>query len=194
MDFQVGVLARYPMSTTEPLLERLDRALSAARSSNLPVIFVRLAFPSQNITIPAENLLFSPLADRPEFFDGAAEAQVHPSVKPAPGEVVLVKKRASAFCGSNLAELVSSLHVKHLVLAGVSTSGVVLSTVRDAADRDFGLTVLADACADRDEEVHRVLCTKVLPMQALVTTVDDWISTLPSPATGGDQTGSRVKK
>jgi hypothetical protein len=38
--------------------------------------------------------------------------------------------------------------------------------------------VLADACADRDEEVHRVLTEKVFPRQALVTTADEWIESL----------------
>src|SRR5690348_17878292 len=47
-----------------------------------------------------------------------------------------------------------------LVLCGISTSGVVLSTLRQAADLDFGLTVLRDACADADDEVHRVLTEK----------------------------------
>lgn len=65
-----------------------------------------------------------------------------------------------------------------LVLAGISTSGVVLSTVRQAADLDYRLTVLADACADGDHEVHRVLLEKVFPRQAVVTTTDEWASTL----------------
>src|ERR1044071_743246 len=49
--------------------------------------------------------------------------------------------------------------------AELPTSGVVLSTLREAADRDFGLTVLADACLDNDPEVHRVLTEKVFPAQ-----------------------------
>ena len=65
--------------------------------------------------------------------------------------------------------------IKHLVLTGVATSGVVLSTVREAADKDYRLTVLADACADSDGEVHRVLTTKVFPRQADVISVDKWI-------------------
>ncbi|HEY3883138.1 MAG TPA: isochorismatase family protein, partial [Trebonia sp.] len=65
-----------------------------------------------------------------------------------------------------------------LVLAGISTSGVVLSTLRQAADLDYRLIVLEDACADRDDEVHRVLTGKVFPRQAVVTTADEWIAAL----------------
>ncbi|HWF24091.1 MAG TPA: isochorismatase family protein, partial [Solirubrobacteraceae bacterium] len=53
-------------------------------------------------------------------------------------------------------------------LAGISTSGVVLSTVRDAHDKDYRLIVLADLCADRDAQVHEVLTSKVFPRQAEV--------------------------
>ena len=62
-----------------------------------------------------------------------------------------------------------------MVLTGISTSGVVLSTLREAADKDYQLTVLADCCADGDEEVHHVLTTKVFPRQADVFTVDEWV-------------------
>ena len=55
---------------------------------------------------------------------------------------------------------------------------MVLSTLRQAADLDFRLVVLADACADGDPEVHRVLTEKVFPRQAQVTTTDDWVATL----------------
>lgn len=51
-----------------------------------------------------------------------------------------------------------------------------LSTLGQAADLDFGLTVLADGCLDADTEVHRVLTEKVFPRQAEVTTVADWVA------------------
>ena len=61
--------------------------------------------------------------------------------------------------------------VDTLILAGISTSGVVLSTVRDGADRDYALYVLSDATADRDATVHACLMEKVFPRQAEVISV-----------------------
>lgn len=52
--------------------------------------------------------------------------------------------------------------------------GVVLSTLRQAADLDFGLTVLADGCLDADADVHRVLTEKMFPRQADVLTINEW--------------------
>lgn len=68
--------------------------------------------------------------------------------------------------------------IRHLVLCGIATSGVVLSTVREAADKDYRLTVLADLCADTDAEVHSVLIGKVFPRQARVTSAAEWLESL----------------
>jgi nicotinamidase-related amidase len=64
------------------------------------------------------------------------------------------------------------------VLTGIATSGVVLSTVREAADKDYRLTVLSDGCADLDPEVHSVLMGKVFPRQADVLTAMQWVDGL----------------
>jgi len=60
------------------------------------------------------------------------------------------------------------------IVSGVSTSGVILSTVRWLADADFNITVIRDCCADRDHDVHTMLCNKV---RTLATRVSDWIHT-----------------
>jgi nicotinamidase-related amidase len=88
---------------------------------------------------------------------------------------VITKRRTGPFSTTDLGAVLSSHDIHTLVLMGVSTSGVVLSTVRWAADLDFRLLVLADCCADRDEEVHRVLCEKVFPRQATVGTADEFV-------------------
>ena len=91
-----------------------------------------------------------------------------------PEEMIITKKRVSAFTGSDLEVVLRSLDIKQLILTGIATGGVVLSTLREAADKDYKLTVIADCCADRDDEVHRILTTKVYPRQALVVTAGEW--------------------
>lgn len=93
---------------------------------------------------------------------------------PEPGDILVTKRRVSAFAGSDLDMVLRSNDIDHLVLTGIATSGVVLSTLRQAADLDFTLTVLSDGCLDNDPEVHQVLTEKVFPIQAEVTTVADW--------------------
>jgi nicotinamidase-related amidase len=55
------------------------------------------------------------------------------------------------------------------VLTGVSTSVVVLSTLRQAFDLDYRILVASDCCADPDREVHDMLLSRVFPRQATVT-------------------------
>jgi nicotinamidase-related amidase len=55
---------------------------------------------------------------------------------------------------------------------------VVLSTARHAADADYRLVIVEDCCADRDDEVHRVLTEKVFVRQATVTSASDLTAAL----------------
>ena len=64
---------------------------------------------------------------------------------------------------------------------GIATSGVVLSTVRWAADMDYQVVVVSDASADMDSEVHRVLTQKVFPTQATVVTTESMVKALALP-------------
>jgi nicotinamidase-related amidase len=180
MDVQQGVVERFGQPG---LLDRLAEALAAARSAGVPVVFVRVAFRSGFPEVSTANRSFSVLAATAGdgFGENSLATQIHPALAPRPGEPVVVKKRVSAFTGSDLEVLLHSMNVGHLVLTGIATSGVVLSTLREAADRDYQLTVLADGCADGDEEVHRVLLHKVFPRQAAVTTIQEWAATLNAP-------------
>lgn len=87
----------------------------------------------------------------------------------------MTKRRVSGFSGSDLDCVLRGLNVDSLVLAGVATSGAVLSTVRQAADLDYSMTVIGDLCWDPDPEVQRVLVDKVFPRQASVLSTEQWI-------------------
>ncbi len=175
MDLQNGVLERYPEAQRLALLDRVGAATATARTEGIPVVYVRLAFRPGMPEISPRNLLFSRVAQMGGFGEGDEGTRIHPAIAPTPEDTVVLKKRASAFSGSDLGVVLRSLGVTHLVLSGLATSGVVLSTLREAADLDYELTVLADACADHDDEVHRLLCERVFPLQARVTTVAEWI-------------------
>ncbi len=82
----------------------------------------------------------------------------------------MTKHRVGAFLGTDLDMILKAHRVETLILSGIATSGVVLSTVRHAADADYSLVVASDCCSDRDEELHRVLMDKVLSKQAAVVT------------------------
>jgi nicotinamidase-related amidase len=175
MDVQNGIVERFGDANS---LKPVQVALKAARDHGLRVIFVRVAFRPGYPDVNPRNLSFSAIRDRGGMDEQSPSTQIWDGVKPIDNEPVVVKRRVSAFAGSGLELLLRSLDVDHLVLTGIATSGVVLSTLRQAADLDYRLTVLKDACLDGDPEVHRVLTEKIFPRQATVTTVAEWMGSL----------------
>ena len=177
MDFQHGIVESIDAPS---VVEAADRAAKAARAAGIPVMFVRVAFRPGYPEAAESNASFSGLVSRAgdAMTQDHPATQVHAALSPQGGEPVITKRRVSAFSGSDLDVLLRAAGADTLILAGIATSGVVLSTLRQAADLDYRLTVLEDACADRDPEVHRVLTEKVFPRQAVVTTTDEWIASL----------------
>jgi nicotinamidase-related amidase len=175
MDFQQSIVDRIG---DQAVVDAAGRAADGARASRI-MMFVRVAFRAGYPEVAASNVGFSAAAKAGDSMtQDHPHTQLHPALAARPDEPVIVKRRVSAFAGSDLDVLLRGAGADTLVLAGIATSGVVLSTLRYAADQDYHLVVLADACADRDEEVHRVLLEKVFPRQATVSTTDEWIKSL----------------
>jgi nicotinamidase-related amidase len=171
MDVQKSIVDRYP---DPAYLPRLRTAVDAARGAGLPVIHVGIGFRAGFPEINPRNRIFGAIRNSGRF--GGDGLEFHPDVAPAAEGIVVTKRRVSAFAGSDLELVLRASEIDTLVLTGIATSGVVLSTLRQAADLDFDLTVLSDGCLDGDPEVHRVLTEKVFPRQAEVRTVDEWVA------------------
>ncbi|MGH1555160.1 cysteine hydrolase family protein [Streptomyces sp. L7] len=173
MDVQRVIVDRYP---DPAYLPRLRKAIDTARADGVPVIHVTVGFRPGAPEVSARNKMFGRLAK-------ASSCRPPPSRRDPPGRGTRTRRhprhqapRVSAFAGSDLDMVLRANDIDHLVLTGIATSGVVLSTLRQASDLDFTLTVLSDGCLDNDPEVHRVLTEKVFPMQADVTTVGQWVA------------------
>jgi nicotinamidase-related amidase len=159
-------------------LPRLRRAIDAARAASIPVIYVVIGLRPGQPEVSARNKVLTAAVRAGLFTEGAPGTEIHPDVAPRPGDVVVTKRRGSAFSGSDLDLVLRARGIDSLVLTGIATSGVVLYTLCQANDSDFGLTVLADACLDTDPEVHRVLIEKLFPQWADVVTVNDWLKAI----------------
>jgi nicotinamidase-related amidase len=180
MDVQQGIVDRF--GGDEGYLPRLAAAIEAARAAGIRVIYVTVAFRAGYPEVSERNKSFAAISGSGRFADGDPGSAIHPAVAPAPGDLIVTKRRVSAFTGSDLEVVLRAGSIDRLVLAGIATSGVVLSTLRQAADLDYRLTVLADGCLDADAEVHRVLVEKVFPRQADVVRIADWTASLATAA------------
>jgi nicotinamidase-related amidase len=171
MDYQPAIIGRLP--DPERLLERANQAIAAARGAAATVGYVRVALADDDYAqVPASNRTFAAIAASRAMHHEAAETAVDERVAPQPDDIVVRKTRVGAFSTTDLHEQLCERGIDTLILAGISTSGVVLSTVRDAADRDYRVLVLEDASADPDTEVHQLLTGKVFPRQADVIVTD----------------------
>jgi len=173
MDVQSATVKMLKDSTQ--FLNTVAKAIQTARNNKMPVIYVVVGFRKGFPEVSPNNKSFSQLKNGAMGLDTEEATQIPDSIKPQTGDFVVTKRRVSAFTGSDLEVVLRSLDIKHLVLTGIATSGVVLSTLREAADKDYRLTVLSDCCADRDEEVHRMLMTKVFVRQAEVISSEEFV-------------------
>jgi nicotinamidase-related amidase len=172
MDVQPGVVDRVPDSAA--YVARVTAAVQGARSHAVPVIQVVVGFRPGMPEISAKNQVFGPYkAAQPAML-----IEPKPVIAPEGSDLVVTKRRVSAFTGSDLEVLLRGGEINHLVLCGIATSGVVLSTLLEAADKDYGITVLSDLCSDADPEIHTVLMGKVFPRRAKVLSGAEWAAGL----------------
>jgi nicotinamidase-related amidase len=169
MDYQPAVLDL--VSDGDKLIGHANEAIDVAHRHGITVGFVRIAFEDDDYAIvPATNTSFAAVAAARQLHVSSAAMALHPDLAVRPGDIVVRKTRVGAFSTTNLDEQLTNLGVTTLILAGLTTSGVVLSTVRDAADRDYRLILLSDCISDPRQEAHTVLMEQVFPGQADIVT------------------------
>lgn len=169
MDFQKVLLENYvPIEQVDSVLANTASMIAAARAVHMPVIYVMVAFRPGYPEVSARNRLFTLLKQSGLFAPGRVDTAIHPAVAPADDEAVVIKHRVSAFTGTDLETLLRANGIQTLVLAGITTGGVVLSTARQAFDLDYRVVVAGDCCADPEDDVHQMLLDKVLVQHAEV--------------------------
>jgi nicotinamidase-related amidase len=184
-DYQNGILGMLSEGKEE-LLSKAVSVLEAARAhateQNMLIIHVGVRFRPGHPEIPSAtgSKTFSMAKKNNMLVEGTPGADHEASVAPKNGEISVSKRRVGAFSTTDLQTILHANGVSKIYLAGISTSGVILSTVRDAADKDYEIVVIRDACADMDPEVHRVLIEKVFPRQAEIITSEQFIASVSS--------------
>jgi nicotinamidase-related amidase len=181
MDCQTGIVSIYAKPPDE-FLERASTVLRAARRTGMSVVHVQVGFRRGLPEVSSRNKLFAAIkssAQHQKLFEGAAGA-INPALGPEVDDLVVTKHRVSAFAGTDLEMLLRARDIDTLVLFGIATSGVVLSTLLDACDADYRLVVIADCCTDLDAELHRALIDRLFPQRAAVVTAAEFVGALQS--------------
>jgi nicotinamidase-related amidase len=175
MDCQTGILSVYTTSNDDFIM-RASGALTAARTAGMLIIQVQVGFRPGLPEVSSHNKLFAAVkSSKPhqEFFQGSSGA-IHPALGPESTDMIVTKHRVSAFVGTDLEMLLRANEIETIILFGIATSGVVLSTLLQASDADYRLVVIADCCADLDMELHRTLLERFFPTRAEVITTEEF--------------------
>jgi nicotinamidase-related amidase len=146
----------------------------------MTLIHVQVGFRPGLPEIGVRNPLFAAIKSSPQWqqiFQGTAGA-IHAAVAPQGEDIVIVKRRVSAFAGTDLDMILRAREVETLILMGIATSGVVLSTLLHATDADYRVIVVKDGCTDHDPEVHACLTEKIFPRLGTVVNAGELIEAL----------------
>lgn len=143
-----------------PYYERIRREvtpnvrklLTAARQAGVTVIYLTTCAP-----VPGSSAQVQGEAERgvPLALPGSRDAEILAEIVPQRGDIVVTKHTSGAFNSSALDRVLRNLGIEVLVIAGVATHRCVELTARDAADRGYGIILVADACADFTTELHQ---------------------------------------
>lgn len=181
MDLQTAIVGIYTKDQPD-FVGRVAGVLKGARDNGVRVIHVQVGFRPGLPEVSTRNQLFGAIKTSlqwQQLFAGSAGA-IHPEVAPAGDEPVITKHRASAFWGTDLDMILRANEIDSLILLGIATGGVVLSTLLDASDADYKLAVVKDCCADQDPALHACLIEKVFPRRASVMTAQEIVALMHS--------------
>jgi nicotinamidase-related amidase len=154
------------------------RVLDAARAARVPVLFTTIAFE------PGERTAWLAKAPGLAVLGAGSElVEIDARLEPGEGEPVLVKKGASAFFGTDLAERLRDLRVDTVVICGATTSGCVRASVVDSVQNDFPTLVVREAVGDRARPPHDANLFDIDQKYGDVISLDDavaYLSALPA--------------
>jgi len=153
-------------------LDRVETAISRARTQSIPIVYLRLGFKPDYSDCPEGSPLISGSRKFGILKLGTPSSDFPDRIKPQLDDTVVPKNRISPFYGTNLDQVLRQKGAKTLLLAGVATDLVVKSAAMEGHDRDYSVVVLSDCCAAGSQGAHDAALASMKQF-AKVTTLDD---------------------
>jgi nicotinamidase/pyrazinamidase len=129
------------------ILLNLQRLLNESRKRGFPVLFACDSFLKEDFIFKGRMKMHS--------LRGTEGAEVVDDLKPEPTDIILPKRRFSAFFKTDLDQTLRTLGVDTIVVTGITTEVCVLMTVMDGLSHDFSAILLEDCSASRSKEFHQ---------------------------------------
>ncbi|KWF22430.1 isochorismatase family cysteine hydrolase [Burkholderia pseudomultivorans] len=168
MHYQTDILGLFP-SVAPTLLANTRALCDAARASGVGVYFANLRFSPGYPEVSPLNKNGQGIKQLGLFIDDAPS----PELGRRDDEPLIFAHRASVFFGTDLQARLAAQRIDSLIMAGIASTGVVLSSVAHASDADFRLYTVKDCCYDPDPVVHEHLFATAFETRTTVLSLDD---------------------
>lgn len=169
-------------------VERIVELIAACRQAGVPVVHV-VGTAAERSGVPPWRAGGGGRREAPGEGPGALARRlsgydVVPQAAPVAGEAVLAKSAPSAFFGTPLTALLTSLGCRTVIVVGQSTSGCVRATVTDAASSRLSVVVPLECVYDRSESSHAINLFDLHGKYADVVPLDELLREIGSYAEG----------
>ena len=161
----------------EARLANARRLFAGFRALALPIVHVRLAVRPDFADVVTNTPIFRQWIENDAWREGTWGVDFVDGLGPEGAEHVVTHTRNGGFHGSTLAESLFLLKPERLYCSGVSTAYAVESTVREATDRGWETTVVADACSTATAEQHEA-ALRAMSLLAEIRTTDEALAEL----------------
>ncbi|CAE6736579.1 cysteine hydrolase [Paraburkholderia nemoris] len=168
MHYQTDILGLFP-SVAPVLLANTRTLCDAARAKGVSVCFANLRFSPGYPEVSPLNKNGQGIKQLGLFVDD----QPSPELGQQASEPVIIAHRASVFFGTGLQARLLAQGVDTLIMVGIASTGVVLSSVAYASDADFRLYTVKDCCYDPDQVVHERLFSTAFDSRTTVLSLAD---------------------
>ncbi|KAG2434110.1 hypothetical protein HXX76_007837 [Chlamydomonas incerta] len=159
-------------------LPRVQDAIVAARAKSLPIIWVIREHDPSGVDIEYTRAHLLQSGGAGGTVPGSKGAELVEGLEVQPGDLVVIKKRFSAFLATHLDFMLRRLGVSRVVLCGVQTPNCIRATAVDALGHDYAAVVLSDATASKSEAVQENNLEDMRRMGITTPTTAEWIASL----------------
>ncbi|MCG5262445.1 isochorismatase family cysteine hydrolase [Cupriavidus gilardii] len=173
MHYQTDILELFP-SVAPTLLANTRRLCDAAREKGVSVYFAKFHFSPGYPEVSPLNKNGQGVKQLGLF----VEDQTSPELGRQANEPIIIAHRASVFFGTDLQVRLSAQGIDTLIMVGIASTGVMLSSVAYASDADFRLFTVKDCCYDPDQVVHDHLFATAFESRTTVLTLADALALL----------------
>lgn len=125
--------------------------LDLARQKNVPIIYTQVLYNKNGLD---GGIFVQKVAVLRTMVPGEPLAEIVPELPPAAEDVIVIKQYASAFFGTSLAAMLTSMGVDTIILTGCSTSGCIRATAVDGMQYGFRVIVPRECVGDRHQAPH----------------------------------------